>query len=143
MLNFSVGIRRQLGIRWRRFLANMFPLSFKILYDRGQLFWLTKYRLRYEFALLLLEQFQAVYVLSFWQQYAFRWWFFWVNGVNKGRVVLNLWPNNFSAGEVPFWYGCEFRDSITRKWYSESSFALLRVCLTVWMDLSAKPFYWL
>ena len=35
-LNFSV-----VGIRWRRFLANIFPLSFKISYDRGRLFWLT------------------------------------------------------------------------------------------------------
>ena len=29
------------GIRWRWFLANMFPLSFKISCSRGQLFWLT------------------------------------------------------------------------------------------------------
>ena len=66
----------------------------------------------------------------------------WVSGISEGKVVLNLWPNNFSADEVPFWSDYEFRDSIARKWSSELSFALLRVCLTVWMDLSAKPLDW-
>ena len=53
----------------------------------------------------------------------------WVNGISEGKIVLNLSPNNFSAGEVSFWSGCEFRDSIARKMifrikfcFAESSF---------------------
>ena len=55
----------------------------------------------------------------------------WVDGISEGKVVPNLKPNNFSAGEVPFWSSCEFKDSIARKWSSELSFALLRVILAV------------
>ena len=65
-----------------------------------------------------------------------------VNGMSKGNVILNLWPNNFLAGEVPFWSVSEFKDNIARKWSSELNFTLLRVCLTVRMNLSAKPFDW-
>ena len=38
----------------------------------------------------------------------------WIDGtVSEGKVVFHLRPNNFSAGKVPFWSGCEFRDGIS------------------------------
>ena len=81
-------------------------------------------------------------LLRFWVTVCFLVATLWVDGVSKGKVVLNLWRNNFSAGEVLLWSGCEFRDNIARKWSSELRFALLRVSLTVWMDLSVKPLGW-
>ena len=144
MLSFSV-----VSIRWQRFPANMLPLSFKISYDRGRLFWLTT------IPFLSQRCCSAVRILAvvpgaisgslrlvFWVKVCFSKVSLWVNGTSEGHVVLNLWLNNFSADEVPFWSGCEFRDSIARKWSPELIFALLRVCITVWMNLSAKLFDW-
>ena len=140
MLNFSV-----VGIRWRRFLANMFPLSFKISYDRGRLLWLTtipflsqRFCSSVRIRTVVPRAVSGSLRLKFWVAVCFSVAVFWVHGISKGKVVLILCP----TGELPFWSGCEFRDSIARKWSSELSFALLRVCLTVWMDLPAKPFDW-
>ena len=142
MLNFSV-----VGIRWRQFLANMFPLSFKILYDCDWLFWPTVIPfLSQRFCSLVRIHTAVPGAISGKLCYKLRVTVFflvvilWVNGISEGKVVLNLWPNNFSAGEVTFWSSWEFRNSIVTKWSSESSFAMLRVRLTVWKDLSAKPF---
>ena len=139
MLDFLI-----VGIRWRWFLANMLPLSFKISDDDGRLIWLTTMPFLSQgfwSLVLFLEQFQAVYIFR-WVTVYFSVMVLWVKSISEGEVVLNLWANNFSAGELPFWSGCEFRDRVARKWSSELSFALLRVHLTVWMDLSSKPFDW-
>ena len=60
--------------------------------------------------------------------------------ISEDKALFNFWANNFSTGEVPCWLGCEFRDNMTRKLSSELRFALLRVCLAVWMDLFFKSF---
>ena len=132
------------GIRWRRFLANMFLFLFKILYDRERLFWLTtitvfsqRFCLSVRICTVVPGSISDSLRLKFWVKICFSMVVLWVDGISEDRVVLNLWPNNFSAGEVPFWSGCEFRDSIAIKWSSELNFALLRVCLTDWMCLSA------
>ena len=143
MLNFSV-----VGIRWRRFLANMFPLLFKISYDHGRLLWLItipflsqKFCSSVQIRTVVLGAISGSFRLKFWVTVCFSVVVLWVNG-SEGKVALNLWPNNFSAGKVPFWSDCEFRVSIARKWSSEWNFALLRVRFTVWMDFSAKTFDW-
>ena len=127
----------------------MFPFSFKVLCDCGRLSWLTMIPfLSQRFCLLV--QIRTVVPGAISGKLCFKLWVtvcfsvvvLWVNVISEGKVVLNMWPNNFSAGEVPFWSGCEFRDNIVRKWSSELSFALLRVCLTVWMHLSTKLFDW-
>ena len=135
MLNFSV-----VGIRWRRFLDNMFPLSFKLSYDHGQLFWLATIPLLLEsfcspvrIRTVVPEAVSGSLHLKFWVIVCFLVVALWKNGISEGKVVLNLWTNNFSAGEVLFWSGCEFKDSIGRKWSSELSLALMRVRLTVWI----------
>ena len=88
------------------------------------------------------ETISGILRLKFWVTVCFSVPVLQVDGISEGKVVLKLWPNNFLADEVPFWSGCEFRDSIAIKWSSELRFALLRVRLTVWMDLSPKPFDW-
>ena len=132
------------GIRWRRFLANMFLFLFKILYDRERLFWLTtitvfsqRFCLSVRICTVVPGSISDSLRLKFWVKICFSMVVLWVNGISEDKVVLNLWLNNFSAGEVPFWSGCEYRDSIAIKWSSELNFALLRVCLTDWMGLSA------
>ena len=132
------------GIRWRRFLANMFLFLFKILYDRERLFWLTtipvfsqRFCLSVRICTVVPGSISDSLRLKFWVKICFSMVVLWVDGISEDKVVLNLWPNNFSAGEVPFWSGCEYRDSIAIKWSSELNFALLRVCLTDWMGLSA------
>ena len=131
------------GIRWRRFLANMFLFLFKILYDRERLFWLTtitvfsqRFCLSVRICTVVPGSISDSLRLKFWVKICFSMVVLWVNGISEDKVVLNLWLNNFSAGEVPFWSGCEYRDSIASKWSSELNFAFLRVCLTDWMDLS-------
>ena len=123
MLNFSV------GISWWWFLANIFPLLFKMLYNCGRLLWLTTIPfLSQRFcSLVRIRKISGSLHLKFWVSVCFLVAVFWVHGISKGKVVLNFWPNDFSAGELPFWSDCEFRDSIARKWSSELSFALLRV----------------
>ena len=132
------------GIRWRRFLANMFLFLFKILYDRERLFWLTtitvfsqRFCLSVRICTVVPGSISDSLRLKFWVKICFSMVVLWVDGISEDKVVLNLWLNNFSAGEVPFWSGCEYRGSIAIKWSSELNFALLRVCLTDWMGLSA------
>ena len=137
------------GIRWRQFLSNTFPLSFKISYDRGQLLWITTipfFSHRFCSSVWIRTVFPVAIFgslrLRFWVMVRFLVAALWVDGVSYGKVVLNLRPNNFLAGKVPFWSGCEFRDSIARKWSSDLNFALFGVRFSVWMDLSLKPFAW-
>ena len=130
------------GVRWRRFLANMFFL-FNILYDRGRLFWLTtipffsqRFCLSARICTVVPGSISDSLRLKFWVKICLSMEVLWADVISEDKLVLNSWPNNFSAGEVPFWSGCEYRDSIARKWSSELNFAFLRVCLTDWMDLS-------
>ena len=53
--------------------------------------------------------------LRFWIAVEFWLVTLWVDGISDGKVVFNLRPNNFSAGEVLFLSGCEFRDNMARK----------------------------
>ena len=144
MLNFLVA-----GIRWQWFAANKITLSFKISYDHGQLFWLTTIPFLSQricssvrIHTVVPEVISGKLRLKFWVTVCFLVVVLWVNGIREVKVVLNLWSNIFLTGEVSFLSGCEFRDSIERKWSSELSFVLLRGCLTVWMDLFAQPFDW-
>ena len=107
--------------KYRMIVGNYFDLRWYLFSPRG-------FVPLFEFKLLFLEQFWGTYTL--------------VDGISKDKVVLTLWPNNFSAGEVLFCLGCKYRVNIVRKYYSELNFDFLKVHLTVWMKLSAKPFDW-
>ena len=124
MLNLSV-----VCIRWQQFLANTFPPSFKVLYDHEQLFWLTIPSFSQRFFLsvpMFLGYIWAIFNLRFWVTVGFSGATLSVDAMSKGKVVLNLWHNHFSVGEVLFLSGFEFGNNMPRKWSSELSFTLLR-----------------
>ena len=93
MLSFSV-----VSIRWQRFPANMLPLSFKISYDRGRLFWLTTIPFLYQ------RFYSSVWIRTVvpWAisgklgfklrvTVCFSVVVLWVNRISEDKVVLNLW----------------------------------------------------
>ena len=138
------------GCSYRVMTASGWNISFFIqntTYNRGQFFWLTTIPFLFQkicssVRIVVPGAILGRLLLKFWVTVCFMVEVLWIDGESKGKVVLNLWPNNLSAGEVPLWFGYEFRDSTARKWSSELGSVLLRVRLTVWLHLSAKPFDW-
>ena len=63
-------------------------------------------------------------------------------GLTEGRFVQSWQLKNFSAGEIPFSLGCEFKNNKARYSSCWSYFAFFKVSLTVWIDHCTKPLDW-
>lgn len=137
-----------LVIKCLRFLIMTFSFSFRTSYDRGRLlcFMLMPFLCqRFCLSVLILTVFLC-------EIFGKEWVVLRGLGVSvtnescgsksltKGRFVRNWLLNNFWAGEISFSLCCEFKHNKARYSFCWQYFAPFKVCLTVWIDRSTKPF---